>query len=146
MDFQLFMFLITYFIFLQKAYLIGVGGSQNRVVGNVLTKLMTFSTAALFCLKGQNLTKRRFDKTEIMDLVLGRFFFLVSGNKWYNLLWTSLNFLESIKSTRGVRLSEEDIKSKMGRWFKSAPKKIGKDDVESSESSDSDWLKTIKLF
>ena len=79
MDFQLFMFLITYFIFLQKAYLIGVGGSQNRVVGNVLTKLMTFSTAALFCLKGQNLTKRRFDKTEIMDLVLGRFFFLVSG-------------------------------------------------------------------
>nr|CAH0103900.1 unnamed protein product [Daphnia galeata] len=48
--------------------------------------------------------------------------------------------LESIKSTRGVRLSEEDIKSKMGRWFKSAPKKIGKDDVESSESSDYDAI------
>ena len=72
--FNVYMFLITYFIFLQKAYLIGVGGSHNRVVGNVLTKLMKFSTAALFCLKGQNLTKRRFDKTEIMDLVLGRFF------------------------------------------------------------------------
>ena len=54
--------------------MIGVGVSQNRVVGNVLTKLMRFSTAAL-CF-----------------------------------VWK------------------------------------GKYDVESSESSDSDWLKTIKLF
>jgi hypothetical protein len=68
------MYLINFFIFLQKAYLIGLGGSQSRVVGNVLTKLMTFSIGALFCLKGQNVTKRCFDKTEVMDLVLGKFF------------------------------------------------------------------------
>ena len=48
-------------------------------------------------------------------------------------------FLESIKSTRGLRrMSEEEIKTKMGRWFKSAPNKIGKDsvDVESDLSSE----------
>lgn len=66
------MYLITNVILLQKAYLTGVGGSQSRVVGNVLTKLMMFSVGALFCLKGQNVNKRRFDQTEVMNLVLGR--------------------------------------------------------------------------
>ncbi len=68
--------MITFFIFLQKAYLIGLGGSQSRVVRNLLTKLITFSTGALFCLKvkGQNVTKRCFDKTEVMDLVVSKFF------------------------------------------------------------------------
>ncbi len=80
------MYLLTFFIFLQgKAYLIGVGGSQSRVVGNVLTKLMTFSTGALSCLNGQNVTKRCFDKTEVMDLVLGKIFIEVLRNQLYNL-------------------------------------------------------------
>ncbi|KAK4028501.1 hypothetical protein OUZ56_017770 [Daphnia magna] len=51
-----------------RTYLIGVGSSQSRVVGNMLSKLMKFSVGAQFCLKGQNANKRRFDKTEIMDL------------------------------------------------------------------------------
>ena len=35
-------------------------------------KLMVFSVGALFCLKGQNVNKRRFDQTEVMNLVLSR--------------------------------------------------------------------------
>jgi hypothetical protein len=33
------------------------------------------------------------------------------------------HFIESVRATRGVHLSETDIKFKIGRWLKSAPKK-----------------------
>ncbi|XP_045026504.1 uncharacterized protein LOC116935065 isoform X2 [Daphnia magna] len=101
-----------------RTYLIGVGGSQSRVVGNMLSKLMKFSVGAQFCLKGQNANKRRFDKTEIMDLVT-----------------------ECVRSTPGVRLTETDVKTKIGRWLKSAPTKLGKDDTEdeSAESGENDY-------
>ncbi|XP_045032947.1 uncharacterized protein LOC123474649 [Daphnia magna] len=101
-----------------RTYLIGVGSSQSRVVGNMLSKLMKFSVGAQFCLKGQNANKRRFDKTEIMDLVT-----------------------ECVRSTPGVRLTETDVKTKIGRWLKSAPKKLGKDDTEDelAESGENDY-------
>ena len=62
----------TNFIFLQRSYLSRIGGSQHRVVGNVLKKVIKYSLAAQFCLKGQSDVKTRFDKTEIMDVVVGR--------------------------------------------------------------------------
>lgn len=40
-----------------------------------------------------------------------------------------------------MRLTETDVKTKIGRWLKSAPTKLGKDDTEdeSAESGENDY-------
>ena len=62
----------TNYIFLQRSYLSRIGGWQHRVVGNVFKKVMRYSLATHFCLKGQSDFKTRFDKTDIMDVVVCR--------------------------------------------------------------------------
>jgi hypothetical protein len=65
--------------------------TSSMQVHQRLTTISTFAPGgkifigALFCLKGQNVTKRCFDKTEVMDLVLGKFFISVLRNQLYNL-------------------------------------------------------------
>jgi hypothetical protein len=39
-------------------------------------------------------------------------------------------FLESIRGSRGVRIDENEIKLRIGRWLKAAPGKIGDDDSD----------------
>ncbi|XP_032796703.2 uncharacterized protein LOC116932897 [Daphnia magna] len=96
-----------------KSYLTGVGGTEHRIVGKVLQKLMRYSVASQFCFKGQNGEKRCFCTTAVSAVAI-----------------------ESLRATPGVRLTEEQIAVKIGRWLKAAPQKIGSDD-KSDDDGDS---------
>jgi hypothetical protein len=95
-----------------------------------------YSVASQFCFKGQNDEKRCFENTEVKQLVVGNFLLLTFG-------WTSINlflfeFIESLQATPGLRLSEHQINSKIARWLKAAPSKIGKDNGDKEEDLSGD--------
>ncbi|KAK4003647.1 hypothetical protein OUZ56_005403 [Daphnia magna] len=66
-------------------------------------------------LMGQNDEKRCFENTEVKQLVV-----------------------ESLQATPGLRLSEHQINSKIARWLKAAPSKIGKDNGDEEENLSGD--------
>ncbi|KZS03624.1 Uncharacterized protein APZ42_033623 [Daphnia magna] len=76
----------------QKSYLTGVEGTEHRIVGKVLHKLMRYSVASQFCFKGQNQEKRCFCTTAVAAVAI-----------------------ESLRATGVVRLTEEQIAVKIGR-------------------------------
>lgn len=74
--------------------------------------------------------------------MVGYIYTNIIGFQNYDLITNNSHFSESVRATRGVRLSEADIKSKISRWLKSAPGKLGKYDSE-AESDDSGDNSTI---
>ncbi len=96
---------------------------------------MKYSVASQFCFKCQNDEKRCFENTEVKQLVVVNFFFTFG--------WNSINlflfeFIESLQATPGLRLSEHQINSKISRWLKAAPSKIGKDNGDNEEDLSGD--------
>lgn len=54
-----------------------------------------------------------------------------------------LSFFKSLRATPGVRLTEQQIGLKIGRWFNSAPPNIDADDTDGEEiSTFEDWEDT----
>ena len=43
-----------------------------------------------------------------------------------------------MRATRGLRLTESAINTKIGRWLKAAPKKVGTEEEDDEEEEDDD--------